>query len=225
MFSAWTAASSAVSCIILLTRPTALTDSLRESMAPEAIELPLLISSMEISISSFVVFAALELSRASFPISSATTAKPFPASPARAASIEAFKDKRFVCDAMSSMVWIIPTTCWEVSWILSMASIISFIFSWFCPIITAACAVAFAESSALRRLFSTWSATVFVVSVSCSTEAACCSAASASIWEAVESSEAPLETLSELSLMLVIIWFMEPEILSRAVFIFWNSPA
>ena len=37
-------------------------------------------------------------------ISSATTAKPFPASPALAASMEAFKASRFVCDAIPSMV-------------------------------------------------------------------------------------------------------------------------
>ena len=39
---------------------------------------------------SLVVLAALELSSAKEPISEATTANPFPASPALAASIEAF---------------------------------------------------------------------------------------------------------------------------------------
>jgi len=37
---------------------------------------------------------------ASLPISSATTANPFPASPARAASIEAFRESRLVCSAI-----------------------------------------------------------------------------------------------------------------------------
>ena len=104
MFSAWIAAFSAVFWIISFTWSTALTDSFSEFIALAAIVFPLSISFIESSISSFVVFAALELSNASFPISSATTAKPLPASPARAASIEAFNDKRFVCDEISSIV-------------------------------------------------------------------------------------------------------------------------
>ena len=39
-------------------------------------------------------------------ISPATTAKPFPASPALAASIDALRERRFVCEAMS---WISVT--------------------------------------------------------------------------------------------------------------------
>ena len=39
----------------------------------------------------------------SFRISSATTLKPFPASPACAASMAAFMAKRFVCSAMAAM--------------------------------------------------------------------------------------------------------------------------
>ena len=41
-------------------------------------------------------------------ISSATTANPRPASPARAASIDAFSDSRFVRSAMTLMVETIP---------------------------------------------------------------------------------------------------------------------
>jgi len=41
------------------------------------------------------------------PISSATTAKPLPASPARAASIDAFNDKRFVSSAISPITFVI----------------------------------------------------------------------------------------------------------------------
>ena len=44
----------------------------------------------------FVSTADFALSVANFPIWLATTAKPFPASPALAASIDAFKDRRFV---------------------------------------------------------------------------------------------------------------------------------
>ena len=45
----------------------------------------------------------MEDSSASFLISSATTAKPFPASPACAASIAAFIANKFVCDAICWM--------------------------------------------------------------------------------------------------------------------------
>jgi hypothetical protein len=41
---------------------------------------------------------------ANFLISSATTAKPFPDSPALAASMAAFKAKRFVCSAIEVII-------------------------------------------------------------------------------------------------------------------------
>ena len=50
-----------------------------------------------------IVFPCTEDSSASFLISSATTAKPLPASPACAASIAAFIANKFVCDAMCWM--------------------------------------------------------------------------------------------------------------------------
>ena len=49
-----------------------------------------------LSVTSWMVVAVSPDSVASFRISSATTANPFPISPARAASMEAFKDKRLV---------------------------------------------------------------------------------------------------------------------------------
>ena len=48
--------------------------------------------------------AAFSLRSASFLTSEATTAKPLPVSPARAASIAAFKARRLVCLAISSMM-------------------------------------------------------------------------------------------------------------------------
>ena len=58
-------------------------------------------------------------------ISSATTAKPFPASPARAASIEAFNDKRLVCSDISSITEIISPTLSTISFTLVICSDIS----------------------------------------------------------------------------------------------------
>ena len=44
--------------------------------------------------------------------SSATTAKPRPAEPARAASMAAFKASRLVCEAISSMVLTMELISW-----------------------------------------------------------------------------------------------------------------
>ena len=57
--------------------------------------------------------------------SSATTAKPLPAVPARAASTAAFRARMLVWKAMSSMVLRILLISWELSLISAMASIIS----------------------------------------------------------------------------------------------------
>ena len=62
---------------------------------------------MVFSINSLVLTAACAQLFARFPISLATTAKPFPASPALAASMEAFNASKLVWDAISLMVAII----------------------------------------------------------------------------------------------------------------------
>ena len=57
--------------------------------------------------------------------SSATTAKPRPCSPARAASMAAFRASRLVCSAMPLMVARMPLICWawpSSSWMVWLAS-------------------------------------------------------------------------------------------------------
>jgi len=48
-----------------------------------------------------ISFAASEERWASLPTSSAMSEKPFPWAPARAASMDAFSERRFVCSAIS----------------------------------------------------------------------------------------------------------------------------
>ena len=72
--------------------------------------------------SSVVLCAASALRIARFRTSSATTAKPLPASPARAASTAAFKASRLVWKAISSIVFTILAVWSLETLILSMAS-------------------------------------------------------------------------------------------------------
>ena len=51
-----------------------------------------------------ISWALLDVLSASFFTSSATTAKPLPTSPARAASIAAFRASKFICYVMDSIV-------------------------------------------------------------------------------------------------------------------------
>ena len=74
--------------------------------------------SMIFSITLSISFAEVFDCSARCLISSATTAKPLPASPALAASILAFKDNRFVCSAMEAIMF-------AASWIFWIALFVS----------------------------------------------------------------------------------------------------
>lgn len=73
-------------------------------------------------INSVILATESALFFASVPISEATTAKPLPASPALAASIEAFKDKRFVSSAILPIRLIMSTISPDAVPTLSTAS-------------------------------------------------------------------------------------------------------
>ncbi len=110
-------------------------------------------SFMEDSISLVISCAATELLLARLCTSSATTAKPFPAEPARAASTAAFKARILVWKEISSIILIIPLICREDVEISSMAWVKSFIF-WLQVVSWAAASVehflAFPASSEVR---------------------------------------------------------------------------
>ncbi len=95
-------------------------------------EPPLLTASMERWINSMVALAAWSDFDASSRTSPATTAKPLPASPALAASTEAFRARMLVWRAMSSMVSIMCLISLEVAVISSMARFRSSMFRLLC---------------------------------------------------------------------------------------------
>ena len=86
-------------------------------------------------IAALIKFCVVFDASADFPArlrtSSATTAKPFPDVPARAASTDAFNARILVWNAISSIVLIIPCICPEVFLICSIALTSSCIFHYF----------------------------------------------------------------------------------------------
>ena len=93
------------------------------------ISFPLAALEIVSSIRARLCTAASALCAASAPTSPATTANPFPASPALAASIDAFSASRFVWSAISSIVWITVDIFLDASVISVMDDRSSSIFS------------------------------------------------------------------------------------------------
>ena len=91
---------------------------------------PLFTDAIDSLIKLSVFLTASEDSPASFFISSATTAKPFPASPALAASIAALSESKFICSAISYIVFIIFFILLEDFSMFIIASSILFIPLW-----------------------------------------------------------------------------------------------
>ncbi len=134
--------------------------------------------------------AAAWLRSASFRTSAATTAKPLPCSPARAASMAAFRASRFVWRAISPMIEIFPV----ISFRATMASETAF------PLSTASAADLSAIFSVSRALSAFCRIVAFISSMeaeACSAEVAC-SVAPRDIWVApCESSWLQAATWSE----------------------------
>ena len=89
---------------------------------------------------------------ASLRTSAATTAKPRPASPARAASIAAFSASRFVCSAMSLISSMISPICWLRSPSVSERSAIASTFSCMSRIVSPVCSAASPTARALSAI-------------------------------------------------------------------------
>ena len=216
---------SALFFIRVSTLSTASTISFKLLDTSNAKPVPCCISLIDISIRFLVLAAAFELSSAKEPISVATTAKPLPASPALAASIEALRANKLVWEAISSIVFIMLTTWLEVSVILSIASIICLVLSSAVSIISLTLSASEADILASFVFCSIWSVTEEAVAESSSMAADWLLAFSAIFWAAFERSSAPADTCVELLIILFIISCNEAEIFSREALTFANSPA
>ena len=155
------------------------------------IRLPRPVACTEFSIRPLVALAASSDLEARLRTSSATTAKPLPAEPARAASTAAFRARMLVWKAISSMVAIIFSICWEASVMSFMAATICSI-CW--PLMVTCSPVCLAFSCATPAVFTFSDALldrVSRVAYSSSTALACSVAPWARDW-------APLDRCSAL---------------------------
>ena len=142
-------------------------------------------------------FTACALWSASWFTWLATTANPFPASPALAASIDAFNARRFVCDAISLMVSIIFSICMDASLISSIDFTISRILALFSKISSPSATTFVLILLAACEFCWTCSETFSTVAVSSSTAAAWFVAPSASSVAPDDTCSAPPDTWSE----------------------------
>ena len=99
----WLLASLTISCIISSTDRTVSLILFISSRSVCILSEPPDASSLAASVRLDISLTELPDLSASLPTSVATTEKPLPCSPARAASIEAFKESIFVCWAISSI--------------------------------------------------------------------------------------------------------------------------
>ncbi len=164
-----------ISPMMSLTRVVAATTASMADSACCTTLAPAPISFDEPSISTRISLAASALRPARLRTSPATTAKPRPCSPARAASTEALSARMLVWKAMESMTSVISAIFRELSVIRPMVATTSCISS---PVSRTRVAFSVARPLAWRAL-SVFCCTVVVISsmldAVCCSEAACCS--------------------------------------------------
>ena len=180
---------------------TSLTAWYRDLAVSSAIRVPFSTAFNEFSIKAEVSFEASALLLARLRTSSATTAKPFPAVPARAASTAALRARILVWKAISSIVLIIFPISFEQLVISSIACIIWCIFSlltFISVLMLPAFSLAFCALSAF--CFILLEISLMVEASSC-TELACSVAPWESAWEPLATCWEPLATCVELWLI------------------------